>query len=72
MPHHKARFTPRGRELVVRRVIDAGETYPPVVREEPTGDEAVTWGEFVETRLLSEYQLWYQPERISAHLTAPA
>jgi uncharacterized protein (DUF433 family) len=27
-----------------------------VVREEPTGDEAVTWGEFVETRLLSEYR----------------
>ena len=27
-----------------------------MVREEPTGDEAVTWGEFVETRLLSEYR----------------
>lgn len=43
-----------------RRWIDgynrAGKSYPPVVREEPTGDDAVTWGEFVETRLLSEYR----------------
>ena len=34
----------------------AGKSYPPVVRVEPTGDEIVTWGEFVETRLLSEYR----------------
>ncbi len=34
----------------------AGRTYPPVVREESTGDDIVTWGEFVETRLLSEYR----------------
>jgi uncharacterized protein (DUF433 family) len=33
-----------------------GKKYPPVVRVEPTGDEIVTWGEFVETRLLSEYR----------------
>ncbi len=43
-----------------RRWIDgyrrAGKDYPPVVRLEPTGDELVTWGEFVETRLLSEYR----------------
>jgi uncharacterized protein (DUF433 family) len=43
-----------------RRWIDgykrAGKSYPPVVREEPTGSEAVTWGEFVETRLLAEYR----------------
>jgi uncharacterized protein (DUF433 family) len=43
-----------------RRWIDGytrgGRTYPPVVRTEPTGDEIVTWGEFVETRLLSEYR----------------
>ena len=43
-----------------RRWIDGyergGRQYPPVVREEPTGDESVTWGEFVETRLLSEYR----------------
>lgn len=33
-----------------------GKTYPPVVRLKPTNDEIVTWGEFVETRLLSEYR----------------
>lgn len=30
--------------------------YPPVVRLETTHDDIVTWGEFVETRLLSEYR----------------
>jgi uncharacterized protein (DUF433 family) len=43
-----------------RRWIDgycrAGRRYPPVVREVSTGDEAVTWGEFVETRLLAQYR----------------
>lgn len=43
-----------------RRWIDgyarSGKTYPPVIREEPTGHEIVTWGEFVETRLLSQYR----------------
>lgn len=43
-----------------RRWIDgyerAGKRYPPVVREESTGNDVVTWGEFVETRLLSEYR----------------
>jgi uncharacterized protein (DUF433 family) len=43
-----------------RRWIDgycrAGRSYPPVVRELSTGDEAVTWGEFVETRLLAQYR----------------
>ena len=43
-----------------RRWIDgyarAGRIYPPVVREVSTGDEAVTWGEFVETRLLAQYR----------------
>jgi uncharacterized protein (DUF433 family) len=43
-----------------RRWIDgytrAGRNYPPVVREVSTGDEAVTWGEFVETRLLAQYR----------------
>lgn len=34
----------------------AGRRYPPVVRPEPTGDEIVTWGEFVEARLLAEYR----------------
>jgi hypothetical protein len=40
-----------------RRWIDGysrgGRSYPPVIREEPTGDETVAWGEFVETRLLA-------------------
>lgn len=43
-----------------RRWIDGyrrnGKHYPPVVREKSTGSEVVTWGEFVETRLLSEYR----------------
>jgi uncharacterized protein (DUF433 family) len=33
-----------------------GKTYPPVIRPEHTGDEIVTWGEFVEARLLAEYR----------------
>lgn len=33
-----------------------GKSYPPVIRPEPTGDEVVTWGEFVEARLLAEYR----------------
>jgi uncharacterized protein (DUF433 family) len=33
-----------------------GKSYPPVIREAPTGSEIVTWGEFVETRLLAEYR----------------
>jgi uncharacterized protein (DUF433 family) len=34
----------------------AGRTHPPVIRPERTGDEIVTWGEFIEARLLSEYR----------------
>ncbi len=30
--------------------------YPPVIRVEPTGDEIVTWGEFVELGYLREYR----------------
>jgi uncharacterized protein (DUF433 family) len=33
-----------------------GRTYPPVVRDRPTGEETVTWGEFVETRFLAEFR----------------
>lgn len=33
-----------------------GRMYDPVVRPEATHDEVVTWGEFVETRLLAEYR----------------
>jgi uncharacterized protein (DUF433 family) len=48
------------RSGTARRWIDgyerAGKHYKPVVRDETTGDDAVTWGEFVETRLLAEYR----------------
>lgn len=30
--------------------------YEPVLREEPTGSDSVTWGEMVEARLLAEYR----------------
>lgn len=33
-----------------------GRRYPPLIRTETTGQELITWGEFVETRLLSEYR----------------
>lgn len=33
-----------------------GSFYEPVIRVEATGEEVVTWGEFVETRLLAEYR----------------
>jgi uncharacterized protein (DUF433 family) len=43
-----------------RRWIDGyergGRRYEPVVREAITGSELVTWGEFVETRLLAHYR----------------
>lgn len=43
-----------------RRWIDGydrgGVHYPPVVRPERTRDDAVTWGEFVETRLLAGFR----------------
>lgn len=43
-----------------RRWIDGydrgGVHYPPVVRVKRTRDEAVTWGEFVEARLLAEFR----------------
>lgn len=34
----------------------AGTQYDPVLRAGPVSDDVVTWGEFVETRLLSEYR----------------
>ena len=44
----------------VQRWVDGyrrrGVSYPPVVREAPTGSPWVTWGEFVEARLLSEFR----------------
>jgi uncharacterized protein (DUF433 family) len=44
----------------VRRWVDGytrkGVSYPPVVRDKPTGYPWLTWGEFVESRLLSEFR----------------
>lgn len=34
----------------------SGKFYDPVLREEPTGSDTVTWGEMVEARLLAEYR----------------
>jgi hypothetical protein len=34
----------------------SGVRYPPVIREEPTGEDLVTWGEFVELGYLREYR----------------
>ena len=34
----------------------SGVRYPPVIRKEPTGDDLVTWGEFVELGYLREYR----------------
>lgn len=43
-----------------RRWIDgyrrSGRHYPPVVRERTTHDETVSWGEFVEAQLLSQFR----------------
>ena len=43
-----------------RRWIDGyerqGKRHDPLVRAESTGSEVVTWGEFVEARLISEYR----------------
>jgi uncharacterized protein (DUF433 family) len=33
-----------------------GQCYAPVIRRRPTGDEAVTWGEFVEVQFLARYR----------------
>ncbi|HEV3095076.1 MAG TPA: DUF433 domain-containing protein [Solirubrobacteraceae bacterium] len=36
--------------------VRGGTVYPPVIRPEPTGVDVVTWGEFVEARLLNGYR----------------
>lgn len=50
----------RLRSGTARRWIDgyvrAGKAYPPIVRLESSGDDLVTWGEFIEARLLSEFR----------------
>lgn len=44
----------------LRRWIDgyerAGTTYAPVIRDERSGSDTVTWGEFVEAGYLREYR----------------
>lgn len=43
-----------------RRWVDGyqrgGKGYPPLIRESSTDDDIVTWGEFVETRLIAEFR----------------
>lgn len=36
--------------------VRAGRFYEPVLRSEPSGGDAVTWGEMVESRLLAEFR----------------
>jgi len=54
-----ARHLGVGRERV-RAWLDGytrrGKIYPPVIRPEATGDDIVTWGEFVELGYLREYR----------------
>ncbi|MEQ3540944.1 hypothetical protein WHI96_19220 [Pseudonocardia tropica] len=44
----------------LRRWIDgysrAGKTYAPVIRETSTGNDSITWGEFIEAGYLREYR----------------
>jgi uncharacterized protein (DUF433 family) len=46
--------------VTLRRWLDgserAGVRYPPVIREESSGSDVVTWGEFVEAGFLREYR----------------
>ncbi len=50
----------RLRPGTARRWIDGyergGKRYPPVVRQQSTGEDVATWGEFIETRLLAGYR----------------
>lgn len=50
----------RIRQATLRRWLDgatvSGTTYPPVIRQYPTGSDEVTWAEFVEAGFLREYR----------------
>lgn len=50
------RLTPGTARRWIDGYVRERRQYPPIVREERTGDDVVTWGEFVGTRLLSEYR----------------
>jgi uncharacterized protein (DUF433 family) len=41
-----------------------GTRHPPIIRSEPTGSDAVTWGEFVEAGFLHEYRTRMPLQRI--------
>jgi len=41
--------------------VRAGRAYDPVLREAPTGENAATWGEMVEARLLAEFRSKHVP-----------
>lgn len=43
-------------ESTLRWWLEGKDEYDPVLRTEPTGSTDVTWGEFVEARLLREYR----------------
>ncbi len=47
-----------------------GIWYPPVIREEPTRDDVVTWGEFVELGYLREYREEVALQRIRPVIVA--
>jgi transposase InsO family protein len=58
VPHHRARFTPRGRELVVRRVVDDGETFA----------QAAAWANVSKSTVWEWVRRWRQAspaERVS-------
>src|SRR6266540_3408136 len=48
------------RSVTLKRWLEGytarGTWHRPIIRPEPTGDESVTWGEFVEGGFLSEYR----------------
>lgn len=50
------RLTPGTAKRWIDGYERAGRVYDPVVRQERTDSPWVTWGEFVETRLLSEFR----------------
>lgn len=41
--------------------VRSGKFYEPVLRDEPTGGDVVTWGEMVEARLLAEFRSKHVP-----------
>ncbi len=48
MPHHRARMTPRGREMVVRRVVDDGMSFA----------QAAAWGNVSKSTVWEWVRRW--------------